>query len=59
MDSSKESYLIENFNFKIKKAIYFGTNSKVTYNITKSALKLKISEENRNDIDTIIEIDII
>jgi len=59
MDSSKESFLIENFNFKIKKAIYFGTNSKVTYNKTKSSLTLKINEENRNDIDTIIEIDII
>ena len=59
MNSKKESYFISDFAFKIKKAIYFGTNSKVTYSNTKSGLTLNISKENRNDIDTIIEIDVI
>ena len=58
MNSKRESYFIPNFTFKIKKAIYFGTNSKVTYNNTKSGLTLSVNKKNRNDIDTIIEIDI-
>ena len=58
MNSKRESYFIPDFAFKIKKAIYFGTNSKVNYSNTKSGLTLNVSKENRNDIDTIIEIDI-
>ena len=59
MNSKRESYFIPDFAFKIKKAIYFGTNSKVNYSNTKSGLTINVSKENRNDIDTIIEIDVI
>ena len=48
MNSNRESYI---------KSI-FGTNSKVTYSNTKSGLTLSVNKENRNDIDTIIEIDV-
>lgn len=58
MGSNKESFVIENFTFKIKKAIYFGTNKTVNYKNTKSGLTLNINKENRNDIDTIIEVDV-
>ena len=58
MGSNKESFVIENFTFKIKKAIYFGTNKPVNYKNTESGLTLNINKENRNDIDTIIEVDV-
>ena len=58
LDQQTDTYLIPNFQGKIKKMTFFKTNKKVSHKVDKFGLAFTVDKNARNDIDTIIEIEL-
>ena len=58
LDSNKETFFIENFNLRIKKISYYKSTEKVNYIKNKSGLVLKVPNDKKTPIDTILELEI-
>ncbi len=55
---NKSIYFVEGYNPKIKKITYLHSRNKVQYQKTKSGLVINVSEDELNEIDTIIKLEI-
>jgi alpha-L-fucosidase len=55
---NKSIYFVEGYNPKIKKITYLHSENKVQYQKTKSGLIINVSEDELNEIDTIIKLEI-
>ena len=55
---NKSIYFVEGYNPKIKKITYLHSRNKVHYQKTKSGLIINVSEDELNEIDTIIKLEI-
>ena len=58
LDSNKETFFIENFNLKIKNISYYKSTEKVDYIKNEFGLLLKVPNDKKNPIDTILELEI-
>ena len=58
LDSNKETFFIENFNLRIKKISYYKSTEKVNYIKNKFGLVLKVPNDKKTPIDTILELEI-
>ena len=58
LDSNKETFFIENFNLRIKNISYYKSTEKVDFIKNESGLLLKVPNDKKNPIDTILELDI-
>ena len=55
---NRSTYFIEGYNPKIKKMTYYKSSNKVRYEKTKSGLIINVSDDELNEIDTIIKLEI-
>ena len=58
LDSNKEMFFIENFNLRIKNISYYKSTEKVDFIKNESGLLLKVPNDKKNPIDTILELEI-
>lgn len=58
LDEGKNTYLIPNFDGRIKKMTYFDSSKKVKYKVDEFGLTFTVPEEDRNEIDTIIQLEL-
>ena len=58
LDSNKETFFIENFNLRIKNISYYKSTEKVDFIKNESGLLLKVPNDKKNPIDTILELEI-
>lgn len=56
MDKTKDLYFVEGFKEKVKGAILYKQNKRVKYKINSYGLFIEIPENDRDDVDTIVEI---
>jgi len=58
LDEKKDSYFIPHFKGKIKKMTFFANGQKVAHKVNEFGLTFAVPQEIRNDIDTIIEMEL-
>jgi alpha-L-fucosidase len=58
LDAQKDTYLIPKFKGKIKKMRFFDNDKKVRYKVDEFGLTFTVPKEYRNDIDTIIQLEL-
>ena len=58
LDSNKETFFIENFNLRIKNISYYKSTEKVDFIKNEFGLLLKVPNDKKNPIDTILELEI-
>ncbi|UCE92713.1 MAG: alpha-L-fucosidase [Flavobacteriaceae bacterium] len=58
LDNQTETYLIPDFQGKIKKMSFYENGKKVVHKVDEFGLAFKVPKEERNDIDTIIVIEL-
>ena len=58
LDSNKETFFIENFNLRIKNISYYKSTEKVDFIKNEFGLLLKVQNDKKNPIDTILELEI-
>ena len=58
LDSNKETFFIENFNLRIKNISYYKSTEKVDFIKNEFGLLLKVPNDKKTPIDTILELEI-
>lgn len=58
LDSKKDTYFIPHFNGKIKKMTFFANSQKVAHKVNEFGLTFSVPQEVRDDIDTIIRMEL-
>ena len=58
LDSNKETFFIENFDLQIKKITYYKSTEKVDFIKNEFGLLLKVPNDKKTPIDTILELEI-
>ncbi|MEL4456677.1 alpha-L-fucosidase [Lutimonas vermicola] len=58
LDEQQDTYLIPEFKGKIKKMMFFDKGKKVRYKVDEFGLTFRVPKEHRNNIDTIIRIEL-
>ena len=58
LDSNKETFFIENFNLRIKNISYYKSTEKGDFIKNEFGLLLKVPNDKKTPIDTILELEI-
>lgn len=58
LNSNMNTFLIPEFKGKIKKMVFFDTSKKVEHKIDEFGLTFSVDDEDKNDIDTIIQLEL-
>ncbi len=58
LNHQKDTYLIPHFKGKIKKMTFFTNGKKVTYKVNEFGLTFAVPKDSRDDIDTIIQMEL-